>query len=456
MLTCLYKKNGTFFESNDRGDTVPKMHRDDAIDSNAEADRLIRGMYAGKVAWAARERARELKLGAAFATVREDDDATAALYRLIYGLNARNRLTTIEPVSPRIGLQAGNTGLDALLHFARFHNRWQRDPEDWTPDANDSFGQVGSLARHLFARYPLPRFLDAAWLSGFGECAEACREWFAHLGEGGKLEAIAFPLSMTHRAAHHFLLAPDEFSIPAALRYGQIRAFGGRESLAWAVAETFLSDLQPDEPFWLSVLHFFINYPEIPARQVGPILDYIRFRKFGGSGNGSDAPEPRFSIKGRTPIALLARMEEWHEALARMGRKTQQAWESSGMAPLERIEKDSLSAATCHWRIVELTDSLSLLEEGRDMRHCVRSYQDGCVKGEKSIWSLRLTLSDNPNVPRRLLTIEVNHHRRAIVQIRGKCNQTLGGMRGNRRMILARDVLRDWARQQHLGIACSL
>jgi hypothetical protein len=160
-------------------------------------------------------------------------------------------------------------------------------------------------------------------------------------------------------------------------------------------------------------------------------------------------------MKGRTLEALLRRMEEWHETLARLGKKARQTWSPSGIEPLERVERDRLSAATCHWRIVEITESVALAEEGQIMRHCVRSYQDACVKGQTSIWSLRLTLSDD-RTPRRLLTIEVNNHRRAIVQVRGKCNRSLGAMRGNRRMMYARDVLREWARGRHLGIACAL
>ena len=416
---------------------------------HAEADQLIRGMYLGQVGWAARERARELKLHAVFATVRGDPGASAALHRLVHGLQGRSRLVAIQPVLESLGPQPGNTGLDALLHFARFHAAWLQQPEAWIPERDDARGQCGGLARHLFARYPLPGFLDAAWLSGFAEPAAAEREWFVHLGQGGKLEAIRFPAPMTHRAAHYFLLAPEEFSVAAAMRYGQIGALGGSEALARALAETFLSELQSDEPFWLSVIHFFVNHPELPLSQVGPIADYVRSRRFGAGG------EPNFTMKGRTVEALLKRMEEWHETLARLGKKAGQAWSPSGIDPLEKIERDPFSPATCHWRIVEITDSLALAEEGRVMRHCVRSYQDACVKGETSIWSLRVALSDNPTL-RRLLTIEVNNRRRSIVQVRGKCNQSVSGLRGHQRVRLARTVLRDWARQQHLGIACSL
>ncbi|GAB4461562.1 MAG: hypothetical protein OHK0029_27010 [Armatimonadaceae bacterium] len=418
-----------------------------------EADRLIGAMYAGKVGWGVRERAQDLKLRAVFATVEADARKSAALARLVYGLPDAALLARIDPVLPSLGPQPGNTGLDALLHFARFEADWRREPEEWEPDSPNPAEQVYSLANHLFAWYPPPYFLAAAWLYGTDAMAETYRQWFVRLARGDKLESIRFPMPMTHRAAHFFLQAPSEFSIPAAMRFGQIRALGGSERLARLVAESFLNDLQTDEPFWFSVVTFLVNHPELSGAEAGPLLDYLRFRKFGTK--GADAPEPRFSMKGRTVAALRKRLEEWHETLARLNVKGRRHWQNTGIEPLDRIVPDSLSGAECHWRIVEITDTLSLAEEGREMRHCVRSYQDGCVEGKTSIWSLRLSLSDNPAM-RRLLTIEVNNARRAIVQVRGKCNQTVAAMHGNKRMRQAREVLKEWAFRERLGISCSL
>lgn len=421
---------------------------------HAEADGFIRALYEGRVSWAARQRALDAKTRACFASLRTDASATAALDRLLHGSPGHARLATIEPVSSQRGLLPGNTGLDALMHFARFHALWWREPEAWGPDENANVNErLGGLARHLFAVYPVPPVLDHAWLGGWGTQADEYRQWFLHLGGGGRMEQMRFPMPMTHKAAHHFLLAPADLSLPAALRWGQVCALGGNVPIARALSETFLAELQTDEAFWYSFVHFLVNHREIAPWLVGPVADYIRFRRFGA--NGDDGPEPNFSLKGRTPTALFARMEEWHETLNRMGKKAKQSWEPSGIVPLSRTEPDALSSATCYWRIVEITESLGLLEEGREMRHCVRSYQDKCLQGTTSIWSLRLSLSDNPH-PRRLLTVEVNNQRRAIVQVRGKCNQTVSAMRGNHRMRLACDVLKQWACERHLGIACAL
>src|SRR5215212_2898754 len=113
------------------------MQIDEVRSQHAEADRLIRGMYAGEIGWTARERARELKLGALFATVGGDAE-TAALYRLVYGLPGRSRLVAVEPVMQSLGPQAGNTGLDALLHFARYADEWRRAPEEWQPETDEA------------------------------------------------------------------------------------------------------------------------------------------------------------------------------------------------------------------------------------------------------------------------------------------------------------------------------
>src|SRR2546423_14650653 len=80
---------------------------------HAEADRLIRGMYLGQVGWAARERARELKLHAVFATVRGDPGASAALHRLLYGLAGGGHLVALPPGLGGPGPPPGETGRGA-------------------------------------------------------------------------------------------------------------------------------------------------------------------------------------------------------------------------------------------------------------------------------------------------------------------------------------------------------
>ena len=404
-------------------------------------------MYQGTAPWATRQHARSLKQKALFASVEGDRAATDALCRLVYGFPY---LATLEPIAPSLGVEPGNTGMDAFLHLALQHSHWLAPPEDWQPPPGDSApaASLATLLRHLLGRYPVAAPLDIAFCMGFDPLGNAGREWFVHMGCGGKQQDLRFPLPMTHRAVHFFLQAPAGFPLAAALRWGQILALNGREALAFALRDTRLQTLQTDEAFWFTVTTFLVNNP-LPADQVGPLIDFIHARRFGEG----DAPDAGFTMKGRTAASLLRDVSEWHDTLARLSTSTGQ-WQPSGITPFALATPDPLSGATAHWRIVELNDSLSLADEGREMRHCVRTYGRDCVAGHKSIWSLRLRLSDGGS--RRLLTIEVSTARHAIVQVRGKCNQTLPALRANKRVMLARDLLRQWAKEQHLGIACSL
>jgi hypothetical protein len=419
-----------------------------------DADSRIRAVYEKRTGWAALQSAVDVKRRACFATVRDDAAANGALHRL-HGRFQRARLPIgVEPAIAHFGPQAGNTLDDALLQLALLHAHWGREPEAWPiPDTREPRLQIAALTRHLLARYAVPGFLDTAWFEGFTESGARHRHWFAHVARGGSFRDVACPVPLTQRGVHVFLTTPPDWSIVGALRRGQVLGFGGPESLAQTLYGTRLGEVQSDEAFWAGVVHFLVNNPTVARSSIGPLLDFIHGRRFGSSGD--DAPEPTFSMKGRTALALQRRVDDWHEQLGKDARRPRTHWAATGIAGLHRVEPDTLSKATLDWRMVELTDNMALLEEGRDMRHCVRSYMDGCVKGNISIWSLRLRSSDSPTT-RRLFTVEVHNARRAIVQVRGRCNQLPSSYRGNTRMTMALHILRDWARERHVSISCNL
>jgi len=63
------------------------------------------------------------------------------------------------------------------------------------------------------------------------------------------------------------------------------------------------------------------------------------------------------------------------------------------------------------------------------------------LKGDTTIWSLRLRVKDGE---KRIATIEVNPRRRAIIQVRAKCNQRPGSR--------SMEILRRWATQENLQV----
>ncbi|MCW3053261.1 MAG: hypothetical protein JWN14_2431 [Chthonomonadales bacterium] len=369
-------------------------------------------------------------------------------------LGRRTDWLSIGPAVPYLGPQPGNTFLDSLLMLALRHAGWQQEPELWKPVAGSPRQQFHAFARHLFPGYDVPAFLDTAWFEGFTPHGESHRDWFLHIRSGQNIRSVEVPVVLTSMAAHHFLQAPENDSIVSALRWGQILALGGDASLAHAVAETRLSDILPDEPFWHSVLHFFVNQPDLSPHRVGPLVDYIHARKFGETTDFNLAPEPGFSMKGRTLPALQKRMEEWHALLAKEAKRPSVSWEPSGIAPFVVTERDPFGA-TNDWTLLELTTNKALQEEGSEMRNCVRTYAEGCQRGTTSIWSLRIRSGRNERY-RSLLTIEVNNTRRAIVQVRGMCNKALPSMHHSPRMKIAEEMLRRWARESRLSTACTL
>ena len=156
--------------------------------------------------------------------------------------------------------------------------------------------------------------------------------WFVHVGSGQNIRtADKLPIPLTKRMAHEFLLAPDDYRLHEALRWGQVRGMGVDERLTRALVGSRLGTGffgAEQEAFWGTVINFFVLHPMIDPHQVGPIIDYLHNQKFVPAGvvnvNGTfvnaGPPQPGLSMKGRTPEALLAQVQSWHRRLARVPR----------------------------------------------------------------------------------------------------------------------------------------
>ena len=338
--------------------------------------------------------------------------------------------------------------VDGLARLAEFWTLWGEQPEDWQPRSHSARRQFSSLARHLLARYPVPAFFDAAWLDADGAPTTPCR-WFIHVGRGRNLRTAAdLPFTLTKLMSHHALLAPDDASIPQALRWGQVRGMGGSERLARAVIGSRLRSACPHEPFWLTVVHFFVNNPMLDPQQVGPIVDYLHAQRFeeapahivDGVLRAACIPQPNLSMKGRTVQSVLRQVEAWHRHLHREARGGDRVWPPSGIPGYSRVEGTTGNQRL--FTITELLDSHALRDEGRVMRHCVASYAHSCVHGRCAIFSLRV---DDGSGAERRLTIEVIVANRVIVQARGRYNASPEPLDGR--------ILRAWATTAQLSIA---
>lgn len=314
----------------------------------------------------------------------------------------------------------------------------------WTPKTHNTARQFASLARHLLARYPVPAFMDSAWLSG----NDKQQKWFIHIGQGGNIRtAPSLPLALTKKMAHCFMQAPEHLTAKGALRWAQIIALGGSRQLAQAINETRLARSFKDNEFWETVLQFFIRHPMLDVMHVNPIVDYIWNQKYEDRGGHlvdgvvrQNRPvQPNFTMRGRTADSLLRQVEQWH---GRMGRESSAGdlyWRRALIGEFKYIEGAPKSGNQKLWTIRELLSSRELIAEGRQQRHCVASYARSCFKRTISIWTMEL--AELNGVSKRL-TIELSLPSKTIYQVRGRRNRLADGKE--------RDVIRRWAQQEGL------
>lgn len=398
-------------------------------------------------------------LHAAFASLDGRPGVREALVRLLVCAQKSTRLISADPAIASLGPQPSNTYIAGMTALASRFDQWIRSPEDWQVGSHSAKRQFTSLARHLFCYYETPEFLDAAWFEPTAGRAAQHQDWFLHIGMGANIRTASIPIALTKRAAHLFLQAPGELAIEAALRWAQVQALGGDMALVRSLLATRLAEVQQDEPFWQSVVFFFINNPMLDPARTHAIVDYIHNRRFepsdildaGGEVIGHAIPEPEFSMKGRTGLALLRRVDEWHQELARDRRRPATTWEPCGIEGLEWSHYDPGTKTQTVWTIEEIRSMRRLQEEGRAMRHCVASYSASCVRGSASIWSLQAR--EQEGTARRVMTIELNNARRTIVQARGRMNKSPGEKRASHRLNLAPDVVRRWAELRKLCLA---
>ena len=225
--------------------------------------------------------------------------------------------------------------------------------------------------------------------------------------------------------AHHFLKAPKHYTIEEALRWGQVHALGGDRYLADALRETRLTRNFSNDDFWMNVIRFFIANPMLDVSHVNPIIDYIWHQKYEnrrvfverGVAREIEPAQPNFSMRGRTPETLLRHVEEWHGQLGRETKDRELEWPRSQIGEFHLLEGSEQLHNMKFWSIRELLSSDELIDEGRSLQHCARTYARSCHAGRSSIWTMEI---EDENGRRKILTIELSPRQKLIRQVRGK------------------------------------
>jgi len=323
----------------------------------------------------------------------------------------------LEPVAERAPRLITANMLGALKLMAEAE--WVRPPAAWRPSGKSQDRLLRSLAEHVLAQYRMPPFVWSAFTAG--EDAPVLARIVIHVAAGGSLyQAVksgVLPVPLTRTMCHDLLSKGGEPRFLDAIRKVQVKAAGGDARLfrAWVMtrAGRQLHD-RAGEEFWSTVLAWLCANPLLPLSEVGPLVDYIDHRR---------AVAPDFSMRGRSVLALIRGMREWHGQLTKEKAAAGRVFSSSGLQPMDidwSRDHRSGKRAVEIWHLREILDARTLADEGRAMGHCVYSYARWIESGQCSIWTL--TLEDDTGHWRRM-TIEVRPSQRQIVQARGRFNR---------------------------------
>lgn len=321
----------------------------------------------------------------------------------------RELLAVVSSKAPRLVESAAIAALRQLAELP-----FVRPPAAWKPKGKGRETLFRGLCSHLLATFPMPPFL---WSAFFEADARAFGPFIAHVAKGGSaytgVKAGLLPVPLTRKMCHDLLQTPADVSFFKALRRTEVRACGGdlRFLGTWMGTQAGRRlHSAVDEAFWATVIEWFAKNPMADPNQVGPLVDFIAYRRQQDAG---------FSMKGRGILAMLRAMAEWHGELAEAKIVYGVIFGASGFRPfaIERAARDASGNYVAEaWKVEEILSSRRLAEEGRALSHCVYSYASSVEQGHTSIWSLSLD-------GQKLVTIEVRNPARRVVQVRGKFNR---------------------------------
>lgn len=340
-------------------------------------------------------------------------------------------LLVVDKKAPRLVERETLTAIERIstLEFVR-------EPDTWKPKGKGRDTLFKSLCEHVLAKYPMPPFLWSAFFET--ENVEKFIEFVRFVGGGGSVsEALKnglLPVSFTRKMCHDFMTTPADVGFFKALRRTQVRSSGGDDRFLSAWMNTQAGNrlhTAEDEAFWSTVIEWFAKNPMMDRNQVGPMVDYIVWRR---------RQDRAFSIKGRGVLAMMRGMEDWHNLLAQAKTINGAPFRPSGFKPFELVKghRDAHGNFISEvWKLEEILNRKTLDAEGRVLKHCVYSYVSSIESGRTSIWSLTLN-------GERMITVEVRNDINRIVQARGKMN----------RQSTAREfsVITEWANKNGLQV----
>ena len=79
---------------------------------------------------------------------------------------------------------------------------------------------------------------------------------------------------------HFFVQGSSDLPILGAFRYAQVLGLGGQESLARSLLGTRIGTDFGNHDFWVTVICWLIDHPEVETAHRGPIIDFLYDQKY--------------------------------------------------------------------------------------------------------------------------------------------------------------------------------
>jgi hypothetical protein len=283
---------------------------------------------------------------------------------------------------------------------------------------------------------------------------QLCRKWLCDI-VGGE--------SFYKRNKDYFTKQEAHFFLTSKIKYIDVRSvlhifFGAKckarnmpDSLSRIIIRVFTIKFEQyfNSGIVTSFLDLIARHKDynIGESELGDVCDFI-LSEITKHKESHDTLAP-FSCSGRTMSSVIALANEWHAQVQREAAIIAELQANEDRKKSRPAEKwDGLSIYNFafendeyRWTIKQLCNLKSLINEGREMRHCVASYASRCSNRSVGIFSLSCTYKKDNTLVKRA-TIEVRAADRSIVQVKGKCNAQVDAVTLN--------VIKRWAQNNNL------
>jgi len=300
-----------------------------------------------------------------------------------------------------------------------------------------------AVATHLFGKYKVPSYLQECWyleqeivsntnlrqhwwerrqarqdiVRVSAEEIRLRRQWFITAASGGSLYKEHTKGILSKQETHTFLNCPVDADFREAIIFAiatnHTQDLGIRTRVMKSKLRDFPGITWLERNIWREVIQFFCSN-EIPLQEMNDLIDY-----FIHCDNRARIQQTHYSLRGRNLQSLRRQMQDWHYELARVKRMGDARWEGIPIAD-DEFELDGMPGNK--WSFTQIKTSKDLAAEGTAMHHCVYSYQEKCVSGKSSIWSVKRHQPKKSIAFERALTLEINENGE-VIQIRGFANR---------------------------------